>query len=99
MMARSIEEPNPSGLGKNDWKICVDSLVQRRPSRFGCVGDVSESCRAAVSAGAHRFNRGLVPFFGSRCEARRRAGGSVPSAGASGRAGPRGRQPISGRTE
>jgi hypothetical protein len=27
MMARSIEEPNPSGLGKNDWKICVDSLV------------------------------------------------------------------------
>jgi hypothetical protein len=38
-------------------------------------GDVSESCRAAVSAGARDFNGGLFPFFGSRCEERRRVGG------------------------
>jgi hypothetical protein len=39
-------------------------------------GDVSESCRGAVSAGARRFHRGLVPFFGSRCEETRRTGGT-----------------------
>jgi hypothetical protein len=38
-------------------------------------GDVSESCRGAVHAGARDFNGGLFLFVGSRCAERRRAGG------------------------
>jgi hypothetical protein len=46
-----------------------------RGGRLVCVGDVFESDRAAVTAGAYHFHSGLVPIFGNRCEETRWAGG------------------------